>query len=73
VLPGQTEPPAPGMHAASELHVHRLGIIMESIGRSGDVAIAGPGEVIGHDRVLLAAIVSSNFTRVPAPCFGSVS
>src|SRR5262245_44758877 len=36
-----------------ELHIHRLGIIAETVAVLGDVAIAGPGEVVGHDRDFL--------------------
>src|SRR6266404_8973254 len=43
----------PRTRNSSEHHLHRLGIIMESLAGLGDVAIARPGEVIGHDRRLV--------------------
>src|SRR5437868_2664734 len=49
---GATRGPPPAFFTL-ELHIHRLGIIAEAIAIFGDVAIARPGEVVGHDRDLI--------------------
>src|SRR5580692_1328483 len=46
-------PASPPNAGPLQRHLHRLRIVMESLAGLGDVAVAGPGEVIGHHRRLV--------------------